>query len=476
MAFERDNKTPLYVDLDGTFIKTDMLYESFLSAIKKNPLTIFLCLIWLLHGRSHLKHQLSLQADIDVSQLPLNTEFYNFLTQEKKNNRTIILATASAKKYAEAFVNNFSLFDGFISSDQQTNLKGKNKLDCILERHDQFSYAGNNNEDLPILNQAKESYLVNPSKRTRSKSLQVGITKIFDSSSSGLSIWLKQVRAYQWLKNSLIFVPLLVTGSFAESNLLISSLVGFISFCLLASATYIFNDLLDLTADRHHPRKKFRPLAHGDISLTAATSVAIGLAVTAFLLAFTTNDLFVYILLTYLSTTLLYSLVLKSHAAIDIIVLASLYTLRIFAGAAILNVTMSFWLLSFSMFIFFSLALIKRCSELRTLDPETNNKAKGRDYYAEDYTLLMSFGTTSAMLAVLMFCFYMNSDVLKNQYQEPNLLWLITPALCYWLTRMWIVAHRGQMHDDPLIYSLKDKTSILTIGFIVITTLFAQQL
>ncbi len=467
---------PLFVDLDGTFIKTDMLFESFISALKNNPLIIFLCLLWLIKGRAYLKYKLSQRADLETPLLPLNPEFHSFLLGEKTKNRKIILATASNEKYANEICENYDLFDSYISSDASTNLKGKNKLEKIKTISDHFAYAGNGSEDFEIFSQADESYLVNPTYKAVRMSSKISFIKIFDKSKTNFKIWMKQIRTHQWLKNCLIFVPLFVSGKFTNVDALYLSVLGFLSFSCLASATYIINDLLDLESDRSHTRKKSRPIAAGNIGIDKAIMVAVILFSFSLYLAFIIKGMFAVVLIAYLAITLLYSFVIKELIGMDVIILASLYTIRILAGGAILNVTISFWLLSFSMFVFLSLAIIKRCAELKSFEGEEKTNAKGRDYGIADYNVLMSLGTSSALLSVLMFVFYTNSNILTNQYQKPTILWLIVPALSYWLIRMWVKTNRGEMHDDPIVFSLRDKGSLVTIGFIILIALMAQAL
>jgi 4-hydroxybenzoate polyprenyltransferase len=476
---ESENRTlhqTLYVDLDGTFTKSDLLFESLVIAIKNNPLVLFICFIWLLKGKEYLKYQLSKRVDIQTKLLPLNPEFHAFLLEEKAKNRKIVLATASHEKYAESVCNDYDLFDSYISSDINSNLKGEAKLLQIQSESKRFSYAGNSKEDFIIFEKSEESYLVNPTSKAKKLSGKSPTSKNFDNSSLSWLVWVKQLRVHQWIKNSLIFVPLMVSGRFLDGQSILLSILGFISFSCLASATYIINDLFDLEPDRSHPRKKNRPLSAGEIRITYAVFVAFGLFVLAFIVASMLNDLFVLVLTIYLVLTLTYSLKIKQYIGMDVIALASLYTVRIIAGAVILGVTISFWLLSFSMFLFLSLAMIKRCGELKSLEGSRKTRATGRDYDLDDYLVLMSIGTSSAMLSILMFCFYVNSNVLADQYQQPTLLWLVFPALCYWIMRMWIKTHRGEMHDDPIVFSLKDKGSIVTIGFMGLIALLAQLL
>jgi 4-hydroxybenzoate polyprenyltransferase/phosphoserine phosphatase len=465
---------PLYVDLDGTFIKSDMLYESLLVALKNNPFVILMSLIWLLKGRAFLKSKLSERVDLNIALLPLNPNLYQFLCEQKKKGRRIILATASHEKHAESICAHYDLFDGHVSSTKEINLKGQAKLDRILAESPHFAYAGNSSEDFILFNVSQESYLVNPTSKAMRLAQQTAVTATFDQSSSSLKVWAKQLRIHQWLKNLLILVPLLVSGAFTHIDALILTLIGFVSFSFLASATYIVNDLLDLDSDRNHLRKRFRPLAAGNLSIFSGMLCSLTLFILALVLACFVAGYFIWVLLAYLILTLLYSFKIKQYIGLDVMVLASLYTIRIMAGAAIIAVPVSFWLLSFSMFIFLSLALIKRCAELKAFVKQNKTQASGRDYNTLDYDVLMNIGTSSAMLSVLMFCFYINSNVLSDQYQSPTLLWLVLPALCYWLMRMWIKTHRGEMHDDPIVYSLRDKGSLVTIGFMGVVALLAQ--
>ncbi len=468
------DKTPLFVDLDGTYTKTDILFECFLIAFKRNPLIIFKCFFWLRHGIANLKYELSKKADLNTSSFPINPEFEYFLRKEKEKGRKLILATASTQKFAEQISDESSLFDGFICSSKTNNLKGSRKLEKIKESSTHFSYAGNELVDFEIFSHSTESFLVNPTKRSLKKVDDLPVTKIFDYNPSTIKIWIKQFRVHQWLKNLLIFVPLVVSGQFANATSFLLVVIAFLAFSLLASATYILNDLLDLESDRLHPRKRNRPLAASTISIKNGIIASGLLFVVSALLAIAIGSSFTVVLVSYLFFTIFYSFKVKQYVGMDVVALALLYTIRIIAGAAAIGVIVSFWLFAFSIFIFLSLALVKRCSELKTMINDGKQSARGRDYNIEDYAILNSFGTSSAMLAVLMFCFYINNNVLTNQYQQPDILWLIVPGLCYWLMRMWIKTHRGEMHDDPIIFSLKDKGSLITIGLCGLTAIAAQ--
>jgi 4-hydroxybenzoate polyprenyltransferase len=472
--------TTLYVDLDGTFIKSDMLLETFLVAFKNNPLIVFTVFFWLLQGKAYLKQKLSESATVNVASIPVNPQTFKFLEQQKSLGRKIVLATASNQSIAKQFVNNYVVFDNYIASTTDNNLKGQNKLDAILklskEDENKFDYMGNSIEDFILFEKATNSYLVAPTANASQKSKQGQFfTECFDeTSAASLKLWIKQLRIYQWLKNGLIFVPLLVANQFTDLQAITNTLLAFVSFGLLASSTYVMNDLVDLESDRTHKRKCHRPLASCQIHILPAIIVATMLFIVSLLLAWSLSNSFLMTLVVYLTLTLSYSFKIKRYFGMDVIALASLYTIRIFAGAAVIGVTVSFWLLSFSMFIFLSLALVKRCAELVALKQQNQIQISGRDYNTDDLLVFTSFGTTSSLIAVLMYCFYMNSNVLSNQYQEPQLLWLSLPALGYWLMRMWVKTLRGEMHDDPIVFSLKDRGSMLSIMIMAIFTMAAH--
>lgn len=473
--------SPLYVDLDGTFIKSDMLYECFITAFKQQPFIVFFCFIWLLSGRANLKQQLAQRAlpIVNIKSIPLNTELFNYLTKQKQDGRKIVLATASNQAIAQAFTETYAdIFDGFIASSATINFKGKRKLDQIKQQEQTFSYAGNASEDFVLFEHAEQSILVNPSTNARKLATNQQLTFRFDLAATAPTskLWLSQLRLHQWLKNLLIFVPVFVSGQYLEQKQLLICFLAFLAFGLLASSTYIINDLLDLESDRLHPRKKNRPLAAANLSILSGLAVSFCLFVTSAVISITLGLTFSLVLVTYLILTLTYSFKIKRYFGMDVIALASLYTIRIFAGAAVIAVTVSFWLLSFSMFIFLSLALVKRCGELQGLAATDKQQVKGRDYNVTDINVLTSFGSASSLLAILMFCFYINNQALTDQYQQLTLLWLIIPIMGYWLIRMWVKTARGEMHDDPIVFSLKDKGSIVCIFAMVVIAGLAQLL
>ena len=469
------NNTPLFVDLDGTLIYSDLLIESTLQYLKHNPLGFFNLIIWFFSGRAYLKSRLAEQVDLSISSLPYNLEFIEYLKSQKKNGRVLYLMTASAQKYAEQVASHLGFFDGVMASTKDLNMKGEMKVEKCLELSPTFAYAGNDAVDFKIFEHADESILVNPTRSAKALSKKRPVDQVFNDDKNQLKLMLKGIRAHQWLKNLLVFVPLLVSGLYTDLTSIGQTIVAFFLFSLLASATYILNDLSDLDSDRNHPRKSLRPIPSGAWPLIDAISTGIVLLLFIVVVAiFVTPFWFQLSLLAYLILTLTYTFFLKSFVIADVIALASLFTIRIIAGAMAIDVELSFWLLAFSMFTFFSLALVKRCAELRVLTKMKKSKTSGRDYHVDDYHLMQSLGVTSAFISLLIMSFYVQMSLTDGFYNNPVLLWATLPAFAYWLCRMWLKTNRGEMHDDPIVFSLKDKGSLITIAFIIGITLIAK--
>jgi len=430
--------------------------------------------LWVLKGKAYFKHKVAEIAQPDVSLLPYNHTFIDFLREEKNRGRQLYLATASNIKYAEKVAEYLGIFDGVLASTREYNLKGKNKLLACQKISNQFAYAGDATVDFDIFKESIESHLVNPGKKALGMTERQPVSKIWHGKSVSIRIWFKALRIHQWLKNILLFVPLFVSGKYTDPENIFLVLIGFLAFSVLASATYLINDLLDLDADRQHPRKKLRPFASGDLSISHGVIGLLVLSIVVLALASYTPIGFQLCLFSYLLFTLGYSFFLKYYVIADVIALAGLFTVRIIAGALILNVSLSFWLLAFSMFLFFSLALVKRCAEIKMLEQMNQFNSSGRDYNVSDYDLMQSLGVTSAFMSILLMAFYVQDAYSGSVYSQPVVLWLTLPAFVYWLCRMWLKTSRSEMHDDPIIFSLKDKGSIVTIAFICIVTLVAK--
>lgn len=328
----------LYVDLDGTFIKTDMLVESCLSLLVKNPVYLLYLPFWLMSGIANLKSQIAKRVTLDFRILPLNPELTNFLWERKEKGWEIILATASNDRIAKGIVKTFNIFDRYISSSDDTNLKSLRKLEKINAISGEFSYCGNSMDDIVIFQHANESILVNPSSKKVFKAARPFVSQTLDNQKENtMKLWIKQLRVYQWVKNTLVVVPLILSQTYYEGLNAFYIIVAFFCFSFLASATYIFNDILDINADRVHPTKKFRPIAHGDIPLPSAIIVALVIGLGSLITAYFISLKFLIVLIGYLCITLFYSSKLKRYMGLDIVALAGLYTIRVVAGAAVIG-------------------------------------------------------------------------------------------------------------------------------------------
>lgn len=466
----------LVVDLDGTLTPTDTLVESCIKLCKKDVLKLFALPFLLFEGRAKFKAIIAEEISISASTLPYRHDFLEYLKIEKTNGRKIVLATAANESIANKVAEHLKIFDFVLASDDKHNLKGKNKLHAIQQTvgYD-FIYAGNSAADIPIWQASKAAILVNTSHGISKKVSQiVPIEKEFPLVSPDLRLWLKALRVHQWAKNLLIFVPLLTAFSFRDSEKIIFAICAFFAFSLSASATYIGNDLWDLESDRDHPRKKSRPFASSKIPIITGINASLILLMIGLLLAYFVSQNFMGMLLLYIFTTISYTLWLKSYVLIDVIVLSLLYTLRVIAGSVAVEIKISDWLLVFSVFIFFSLALVKRCSELMVLQEKGREATHGRDYRVDDLIVLWPLGIGSALSAVVVYGLFVSSSETQVRYACPQGLWLIGVGLIYWLGRLWIKTSRGEMHDDPLVFEARDFGSRVTILCIISVMLFSH--
>ena len=453
----------LCVDLDGSLLATDFLYESVVAVLRKNPLEFVRVLIWAFQGRAYLKRRLAERAELDVRLMPLNQELLAFLKCQYSAGRRLVLASAADQSLAVALANHLGLFDEVLASDGLVNLKGTAKLRAIEARFGPggFEYVGNGWEDLPIWESAGTAIAVQPSPRLlrgiRSRRLPCQIFKRPDHTRMD---WPRLLRIHQWSKNLLLFIPLVMAHRLADWRLVFASMVAFLAFSLGASSIYLLNDLFDLTSDRMHPRKRFRPMASGRISIRAGFTASLllfssSIALAAFRLPF------LQILLVYIAVSIAYTFILKQSLILDVLCLAGLYTLRIVAGGAVTGIPISVWLLAFSMFLFLSLAFVKRYTELATHTVSRNETLHGRGYCAIDLDMIRSVGPASGYLAVLVICLYLNDSESIALYRDPGLLLLLGPVIFYWISRVWFLAQRGQMHSDPVVFALKDRQSLV---------------
>jgi 4-hydroxybenzoate polyprenyltransferase/phosphoserine phosphatase len=466
----------LCVDLDGTLVKSDTLVDSLLVLLRTRPLRALRLPGRLLHGKAAFKAYVSASVSLDVANLPYNRKLLLFLQQERAKGREIYLATGADSAVAKRVAAHLGIFAGVLSSDGATNLTGSKKLDSLRARLNSsaFAYIGNDHPDLPLLAASSEPMVANPTLSLRAGMRARGIrpTHEFIERPSPWRSLLKAARLHQWAKNLLIFVPLLLSHALSAGKLL-TTLAAFLCFSFTASATYIVNDLLDIEADRRHPRKRRRPFASGDLSAFAGIAIAsvfllLGLAAGRML----PGNFYAWLLL-YLATTLAYSTYLKRIALVDVLVLSGLYTLRLLAGSSASGSHISHWLAGFSIFLFLSLAFVKRFAELENLRASSAPPKNGRGYLVADLEQLRTFGTASAFAAVVVFANYISGLDVVTLYRNPSQLWLMMPLMILWLCRVWLLASRGELNEDPVVFALTDRMSLLIGAAVVVIAVLA---
>lgn len=461
---------PLVVDLDGTLLCTDLLYESFFALMAKAPLKALTSLRSLSRGRAALKAQLAAQVTLDMLTLPVNSAVVAFLKAERAKGRDIYLASASNEAQVRAVAESMGLFKGYFGSSDTLNLKSDEKAAALVNAFGArgFDYIGNSEADIAVWQQAASVYVT-----TQNAAFQVQVLRQFEGAQAIAQPaptrrdYLKALRAHQWLKNLLIFVPTFAAHAFSFGNLA-SALVGFASFCAIASSGYILNDLLDLPSDRAHHRKRYRAFASGIIGLSTAVRMMAALFALAVFLGLFLGAPFVVVLLAYFTLTLTYSSILKRRMMLDVVVLALLYTLRLVAGGVATDVALSAWLLSFASFFFLSLALIKRCAELVQRQLHNEGDPKGRDYRLSDLPMLEAMAAASGYVSALTSGLYINGSNVSILYNNPGYLWAVPIILLYWVSRMLMLMHRGQMIDDPVLFAVRDRVSLICGGLLVL--------
>lgn len=455
---------PLCVDLDGTLSKSDTLIDSLLLLARSRPALLWKLPGQVLRGKSAFKAFVTSSVALDVAHLPYNRPLVEYLKQQRALGRPIYLATGADERLAGRVASHLNLFTGVLGSDGATNLIGAHKLDRLRAQFgaEGFDYIGNDTPDIPLLAHSHEPMIANPTLRLqiRLRLAKLHPTRTFMERRSLVAALLKAMRPHQWAKNLLIFVPLLLSHVITPVRLF-TALAAFLCFSLTASSAYIVNDLLDIDADRRHPRKRRRPFAAGDLGAFQGAVLTLVFLVAAFTGAQLLTDDFLLWLLVYLATTLSYSLWLKRIALVDVLVLSGLYILRLIAGGAATHTLISHWLSGFSLFLFLSLAIVKRFAELENLRTSGSTPKNGRGYLIADQEQLRSFGTASAYAAVVVFAIYISGYDVTRLYRQPHLLWLVVPLMLLWLNRVWLLASRGQLDEDPVAFALTDRMSLL---------------
>lgn len=469
---------PLYLDLDGTLVRTDLLWESFIRLLFTHPAAVLRVPGWLSVGKARLKREIAERVTLNAATLPYHGGLLAYARAESATGRRVILATASDSKYGQAVADHLGLFDTVLASDGRHNLSGASKLSAIRSNCEgEFVYAGNDHVDIPIWERATRAITVDaPTAAVASLRRAGKLEADFPRPAGRLAHVLKAMRPHQWLKNLLVLLPLLPIAGSVSLSAVLACLLAFAAFSLCASAVYVVNDLSDLDADRQHPRKCTRPFASGDVPIAWGVAMVPLLLAGAFALAMWVSLPFVAVLGVYLALTTAYTFVLKRYAVVDVVALAGLYTLRVLGGSAAIGVPPSFWILAFSMFIFLSLALAKRCAELDSMRQLSRSSAAGRGYAVGDMGITQQMGVSAGYLASLVMALYLNSEEITLRYTHPELLWGVCPLILLWISRIWLKAARGEMHDDPLVFALRDRFSrwvlVMATALVLMALLF----
>lgn len=467
--------TPICVDLDGTLVKSDTLHDSLLVLLRTHPARFLGLIARIFQGKAAFKAYVADHVSLDVAHLPYNRKLLQYLQVERARGRSIYLATGADGRLADRIAEHLGIFAGVLGSDGSVNLTGRHKLQGLRSRlSEPFSYIGNAMPDVPLLAQAVEPMVSNASPRLRATMRARGVEPVrtFDERSNPFQSFVRAIRIHQWAKNILIFLPLLLAHKLTPA-LFLSAITAFFCFSLTASANYIINDLLDIEADRRHYRKRLRPFAAGDLSVITGAGIVAGFLAAAFVGLRFLPPAFAAWLLVYLAVTFAYSLYLKRIPLLDVLVLSGLYTLRLLAGGAATGTPISQWLAGFSVFLFFSLALVKRFAELQNLRSAGSPPRNGRGYLMADIEQLRALGTASSYAAVVIFALYINGHDVTVLYQRPARLWLAVPLLLLWVSRVWLLASRGELNEDPVVFAFTDRMSLLIGALIALVVLLA---
>ncbi len=446
------------VDLDGTLIHGDVLWESALALVRDRPVALAWLVVWALKGRAHLKRQVARHAPVDAKQLPYRADVVKLIEQYRVEGRTLVLATASDEVNAERVAQHLGLFSRVLASDGTTNLSGSVKADLLVSEYGAggFDYLGNGSVDMPVWKAAGRAIVVGAdSALSRGVSRLVPVHLVLAPARRGLPALVRAMRPYQWVKNLLVFLPLLTAHALLDPSATLPAIVAFGAFCFCASAIYLANDLLDIEADRAHARKRHRPIAAGELDVPVAIAASTILALCGLVSALLVSAVLAVVLAIYAAVTMAYSLVLKRRPVLDVFVLAGLYVLRIVAGGVASGIALSTWLLAFALFLFLSLAFIKRHAEVSA----ASGDIPGRGYSSEDRSWLQQVGLICSMMAVLVLALYVASPEVSVLYSRPRILWLLCPVLLFWLTDLWFRASRRSLVDDPILVAVRDPLS-----------------
>lgn len=462
---------PLCVDLDGTLLAADTLWEGAAVILLRNPLMLFALLYWLTKGKGRLKHEVAARSRREPSDWPYREVVLKRLARERKSGRQVILVTGAAENVARGVAAHAGVFSLVLHSSPEINLTSIRKREKLVAEYGEggFDYMGNSRDDIPVFEAARKAIVVAPD-RAAEKWRRAHDAEKLDTGRNSRLAALKSIRVHQWAKNVLIGVPMVLNHDILHLDAVIRVVLAFFAFSFLASAVYVVNDLSDLANDRRHPTKRNRPLASGQMSVPMGLAIALCLLLASLSMTLLLPLEFALVLAFYAMATTAYTFVLKRKLLVDVFTLAGLYTVRIIAGSAAGGTDLSFWLLSFSIFFFLSLALVKRYVELDEYDGRDGNQVPGRGYMAVDFEMVGQAGVSSAFASALVLALYIHSNEMREMYQMPLALWPLCPLVLYMLLRIWMLARRRLLHDDPVVFLMRDWRSlvIMAIGGVLV--------
>ena len=460
------SRIPLVVDLDGTLVKTDMLVESLLQSGRRSLKHSAGLALAMIKGKAGFKAAAAKDFNLGAAAPPFRKEVLELIDLRSKAGDEVVLATAATQTIASQIADQLGIFSLVLSSTKNSNLSGASKAATLVEIYGVggYDYIGDSVKDLPVWRSARRRYLAGNSPRAVRAFNKLGNrVRLLENERVGtVSKWARALRLHQWVKNLLVFAPAIAAHQIFMPGVATNLGLAFLSFGLLASAVYLLNDLVDLQSDRKHSVKHLRPIASGQISVVTAIKAAFALVAGSLIVSLSLPLTFVFLLLAYFVLTSLYSLWLKRVLLVDVITLAGLYTLRVVAGGFAVEIPVSSWLLAFSFFIFLSLSFVKRSSELAShLDPDIS-LSNGRAYEIRDLPIVNGLGIVSGLVSVLVFTLYLDSDTVTSLYGASQTLWFAVPVLAFWVSWVWVRTGRGEVTEDPILFALKDKASLLS--------------
>jgi 4-hydroxybenzoate polyprenyltransferase len=461
---EADFTRVVCVDLDGTLIAGDLLWEAFMRLVKRKPITAFVVLLSIFRGRAQFKSQVAAHMAVNPAALPYRRELIDALEDQAHRGSRLVLATASHHTYAQAVADHLGIFHDVIASDAHVNLSGRRKAAALVERFGDhgFHYIGNDWSDVPVWRAAGEATLVGGSPRLGRYAAR---EHIVDHTMAGQRPWLprlvRALRPHQWVKNLLVFVPMVAAHTIRQPAQWKAAALTFVAFSLCASA---------IDADRLHPRKRTRPFAAGELAIPSGAAASASLMLLSLAVATAgVSGRLALVVLAYILATSAYSFYIKRQPVLDVFALTGLYMVRVVAGGVATGTPLSSWLLAFILFLFLSLAFVKRYTEVVS----TKNWIPGRGYCPDDALWMHAIGTTAGYMAVVVLALYVNAPEVVPLYTRPQVLWLLCPLLLLWVTRLWFRAGRRMIHDDPIFETLKDSATYLLLAAASVITLVA---